>query len=332
MGKMFDENTLRPEYITYIWWFTIWRWSPSYVTEECLQLLLEDPRLSAFAFSAPPHPEPLLKLYMSTPCGALWALSLSNTGQLWLTLKTQLSVNAHVWKPTMLRSHTYWKMVVILIRNSPFYMWSWNRAGPCGTPAHKRLSVSLVFLLAGNSHVRMWELDYKESWVPKTWCFWTVVLEKALKGPLDSKKIQPVHPKGNRSWILIRRTDAEASWSSNTLATWCKELTPWKRPWCYGRLKAGGEGDDRGWDGWMTSPSQWTWVWVNSGNWWWTGRPSMLQSMWSQRVEHDRETKLRFHSASMAFPEFQRARYKWLLIREGRGRWDRGGEAKNKKQ
>ena len=134
-----------------------------------------------------PHHIPLLKLYVSTPCGASWALSLSNTVQPWLTLKTQLSVNSHVWKPTMLRSHTYWKMVVILIRNSPFYMWSWNRAGPCGTPGHKGLSVSLVFLLAGNSHVRMWELDYKESWVPKTWCFWTVVLEKALESPLDSK-------------------------------------------------------------------------------------------------------------------------------------------------
>ena len=56
------------------------------------------------------------------------------------------------------------------------------------------------------------------------------------------------------------------------LATLCKELTPWKRPWCWERLKAGGEGDDRGWDGWMASPTQWTWVWVNSGSWWWTGK------------------------------------------------------------
>ena len=82
------------------------------------------------------------------------------------------------------------------------------------------------------------------------------------------------------------------SWSSNTLATWCKELTHWKRPWCWERLKAGGEGDDRGWDGWMASPTQWTWVWVNSGSWWWIGRPGVLQSMGSQRVGHDWETKL----------------------------------------
>ena len=74
------------------------------------------------------------------------------------------------------------------------------------------------------------------------------------------------------------------SWNSNTLVTWCEELTHWKRPWCWERLKEGGEGDDRGWDGWMASPTQWTWVWVNSGRWWWTGRPGVLQSMGSQRV------------------------------------------------
>ena len=77
------------------------------------------------------------------------------------------------------------------------------------------------------------------------------------------------------------------SWNSNTLATWYEELTRLRRPWCWERLKAGGEGDDRGWDGWMASPTQWTWVWVNPGSWWWTGRPGGLQSMGSQRVGHD---------------------------------------------
>ena len=72
------------------------------------------------------------------------------------------------------------------------------------------------------------------------------------------------------------------NWNSSTLATWCKELTHWKRPWCWEGLGAGGEGDDRGWDGWMTSPTQWTWVWVNSGSWWWSGRPGVLQFMESQ--------------------------------------------------
>ena len=132
----------------------------------------------------------------------------------------------------------------------------------------------------------MWELDYKESWVPKN-LFWTVVLEKTLESPLDCKEIQPVHPKGEQSWIFIG-----IFWISNTLVSWCKELTHLKRPWCCERLKAGGEGDDRGWDGWMGSPTQWTWVWVNSGSWWWTGRPGVLQSMGSQRVGHDWATEL----------------------------------------
>ena len=76
------------------------------------------------------------------------------------------------------------------------------------------------------------------------------------------------------------------------LATWCEELTHWKRPWCWERLRAGGEGDDRGWDSWMASLTQWTWVWVNSGNWWWTRRPGVLQSMGLQRVAHDWVTEL----------------------------------------
>ena len=83
--------------------------------------------------------------------------------------------------------------------------------------------------------------------------------------------------------IFTGRTNAEAE----TLATWCKELTHWKRPWCWERLKAGEEGEDRGWDGWMASPTQWTWVWASFGSWWWTGRPGVLQSMGSQRVRYD---------------------------------------------
>ena len=81
------------------------------------------------------------------------------------------------------------------------------------------------------------------------------------------------------------------SWSSNTLAIWCTEPTHWKRPWCWERLRGAGEGDDRGWDGWMASPTQWTWTWANSGRWWGTGRTSMLQSMGSQRVRHDLGTE-----------------------------------------
>ena len=82
------------------------------------------------------------------------------------------------------------------------------------------------------------------------------------------KEVSPIHWK---DWCW--------DWSSNTLATWCEELTHWENPWCWERLKAGGKGDDRGCDGWMASPTQWTWVWASSGRWWRTGKPGVLQSM-----------------------------------------------------
>ena len=85
--------------------------------------------------------------------------------------------------------------------------------------------------------------------------------------------------------ISIHWKDWCWSWNSNTLATWCEELTHWKRSWCWKRLKAG-EVDERGWDGWMALPTQWNWVWASSGGWWWAGKPGVLQSMGSQRVRH----------------------------------------------
>ena len=137
----------------------------------------------------------------------------------------------------------------------------------------------------------MWELDCEESWALKKWCFWTVVLEKTLESPLDCKEIQPVHPKGDQSWVFIGRTDAEAETPVLWPPQW-KELTHLKRPWCWEGLNAGGEGDDRGWDGWVASPTRWTWVWVNSESWWWTVRPGVLQFMGSQRVRHHWVTEL----------------------------------------
>ena len=116
-------------------------------------------------------------------------------------------------------------------------------------------------------HVWTWELDYKESWALKNWCFWTVVLEKPLGRPLDCKEIKPVHPKGYQPWIFIGRIYAEAD-APNTLATWWEELTHRKRPWCWERLKEGGKGDD---SGWMASLTQQTWVWTSSRSWWWQG-------------------------------------------------------------
>ena len=136
-------------------------------------------------------------------------------------------------------------------------------------------------------HEWMWELDYEESWPLKNWCFWTVVLEKTLESPLDCKEIQPVHPKSNQSCLGVHWKDWCWRWNSSTLATSCKELTHWTRPWCWEGLWAGGEGYDRGWDGWMAPLTRWAWVWVNSGCLWWTGRPGMLRFMGSQSVGHD---------------------------------------------
>ena len=128
----------------------------------------------------------------------------------------------------------------------------------------------------------MWELDCEESWVPKNWCFWTVVLEKTLVSPLNCKEIQPVHPKGDQSWVFIGRTDAK----TETPVLWPPHAKSWLigKDWCWEGLGAGGERDDRGWDGWKASLTRWTWVWVNSGRWRWTARPVVLQFMGSQRV------------------------------------------------
>ena len=151
----------------------------------------------------------------------------------------------------------------------------------------------------------MWELDYKESWAPKNWCFWTAVLEKTLESPLDYTEIQPVHPKGNQSWMFIGRTDAEAEapilghlmWRTDSLE---KTLMLGK---IKGRRRSGWQ-RMRWLDGITT---QWTWVWVNSGSWWWTRRPGMLQSMGSKRVRHDWATELNWISREEGTQEGQSA-------------------------
>ena len=134
------------------------------------------------------------------------------------------------------------------------------------------------------------ELDCKESWAPKNWCFWNVVLEKTLESPLDFKEIQPVPPKGNQSLIFIGRTDAEAE-----IPILCP---PDAKNWLNGKDPDAGKdwrqeekGTSRGWDGWMASPTWWTWVW-GSRSWWWTAKPGMLRSMESQRVGHTWATEL----------------------------------------
>ena len=139
-------------------------------------------------------------------------------------------------------------------------------------------------------HVWTRELDCEERWAPNNWCFWTVVLEKSLESPLDYKEIQPVYSKGDQPWVFFGRNDAKAE----TPVLWPPHVKSWLigQDWCWEGLGAGGKGDDRGWDGWMASLTRCTWVWVNSGSWWWTGRPGVLWFMGLQRVGHDWATEL----------------------------------------
>ena len=145
-----------------------------------------------------------------------------------------------------------------------------------------------------SSHVWMWELDYKESWVPKNGCFWTVVLEKTVESPLDSKEIQPVHPKVNQSWIFIERSDAEAEspilWPPNA-KNWLIGKDPDAgKDW---RQRRKGRQSMKWLDGTTNSMDM---SWVNSRSWWWTGRPGMLESMRLQWVGHDWVTELNWIS------------------------------------
>ena len=138
-----------------------------------------------------------------------------------------------------------------------------------------------------------WTIKKAEHWridAFELWCW-----RRLLRVPWISKRsnqsiLKAISPAYSLEGVML-------SWNSNTLATWCEELTHWKRPWCLERLKVGGEGDDRGWDGWMASPTGWTWVWVNSGSWWWTGRPGVLRFMGSQRVGHNWATELNWTNA-----------------------------------
>ena len=114
----------------------------------------------------------------------------------------------------------------------------------------------------------MYGCEYKESWVQKNWCFSNCGVGEDSWESLGLQG-DPTSPSERKSVLGAHWKDWCWSWNCITLATWCEELTHWKRPWGGERLKSGGEGDDRGWDGWMASPTQGTWVWINSGSWWW---------------------------------------------------------------
>ena len=143
-------------------------------------------------------------------------------------------------------------------------------------------SQSYVF---SSSHVWMWELDYKESWAPKNWCFWTVVLEKTLESPLDCRETQLVHSKGDQSWCSLEGLMLKLK--LQYFGHLMQRADSLEKTLMLGKIEGGRRRGQQRMRCWMASPTEWTWVWVNSGSWWWTGRPSMLQSMGSQRVGHD---------------------------------------------
>ena len=133
-----------------------------------------------------------------------------------------------------------------------------------------------------------WNIKKAECWIDafECWCWRRLLRVPWTERTSNQFILKEISPEYSLEGLML-------SWSSNTLAIWCEELTHLKRPWCWERLKAGGEGDDREWDGWMASPTGWTWVWASSGCWWWTGKTGVLQSMGSQRVGHDWVTELR---------------------------------------
>ena len=143
-----------------------------------------------------------------------------------------------------------------------------------------------------SSHVWIWELDRKESWVSKNWCFLTAVLEKTLESPLDARRstlstLKEISPEYSLEGLILK---LKLQYVGHLMG----RTDSWKGFWRWEKLKAGGEGDDRGWDGWMASLTQWTIVWASSGSWWWTGKPAVLPSMESQIFGSDWETEFTF--------------------------------------
>ena len=138
--------------------------------------------------------------------------------------------------------------------------------------------------------VGLWrKLSAKELKLLKLWCWRRLLRVPRIARRSNQSILKDVH--WNTPVLGVHWKDWCWSWNSSTFTTSCEELTHWKRPWCWEGLWAEEE-DDRGWDGWMASPTWWTWIWVNSGSWWWTERPGVLWFMGLQRVGHDWATEL----------------------------------------
>ena len=159
-------------------------------------------------------------------------------------------------------------------------------------PTKVRLVKAVVFPVVMYGY-ESWTVKKAECWridAFELWCW-----RRLLRIPWTARRsnqsiLKEISPKCSLEGLMLM-----LKLKLQFLATWCEEMIHLKRPWCWERLKAGGEGDDRGRDGWMASPTQWTWVWVNSGSWWWTGWPGMPRSMGSQKVGHDWVTELNWN-------------------------------------
>ena len=154
-------------------------------------------------------------------------------------------------------------------------------------PTKVRLVKAMVFpvVMYGSES---WTIKKAEHWridAFQLWCWRRHLRVLWTAGRSNQSILKKISPEYSLEGLVLKLKLC-------SLATWCKEPTHWKRLWCWERLKTGGEGDDRGWDGWMASLTQWTWVWESSGSWWWTGRPGVLQSTRSQRFKHDWGTEL----------------------------------------
>ena len=154
----------------------------------------------------------------------------------------------------------------------------------------------LVQKLLQNTNVWMWELDCEESWAPKNWCIWAVVLEKMLESPLDCKEINQSILKEISPGIPLERMMLKLKLQYFGHLMW--RVDSLGKTLMLGGIGSRRKRGRRGWDGWMASPTQWTGVWMNSGRWWWTGRPGVLRFMWLQRVGHDWETELNWTECS----------------------------------
>ena len=183
------------------------------------------------------------------PCLWSWSLFFSETVVTLLVCKWEKEISDHS-QFFMLRQWwaTYWVL-------NKFYPVSTIFVGVViSTMALTKQSYGF-----SSSYVQMWELDHKEGWALKNWCFQILMLKMTFESPLEARRSNQ-----SKSTLNIHWKDHGWSRSSNTLATWCEELTHLKWPWCWERLKVGVEGDNRGWDGWMASLTQWTWIWANS--------------------------------------------------------------------